>query len=63
MSWSHAAVTSSPLSFNNMAFWDSGPEGFYVFFVSQISSEAGPLSIELSIEDELVREITCDVIE
>jgi len=63
MSWSHAAISSSPVNFSNLAFWDSGLEGFYVLFISQISPEAGPLTVELSLEDEVVREITCDVIE
>jgi len=63
MDWSHRVLNSSPLTFMNADFWDSGIEGFHVLFLSAMSSEAGPFTVELFIDDVLVHEITCEVVE
>ena len=63
MNWSHGVLNSSPLTFINADFWDSGTEGFHVLLLSAMSSEAGPFTVELYIEGELVLEIPCEVIE
>jgi Tol biopolymer transport system component len=58
MYWEYQSKSSSPL---NMVFntpWDSGTEGFHLFFLQATSAEEGPFTIELYIEDELIREIT-----
>jgi hypothetical protein len=43
--------------------WDSGESGFHVAMFSAPSWGSGPLTIQLLIEDELVQEIECEVIE
>jgi hypothetical protein len=63
MDWGHKVINDNPLKIYANAIWDSGSEGFHVFFPSAMSSEAGPFTVELYIEDELVREITCEVVE
>lgn len=63
MDWGHQIRISSAFNTIFNAAWDSGPEGFYVLFLQASSSNVGPFTIELYIEGELIREITCEVVE
>jgi hypothetical protein len=48
---------------NNMGWWDGGESGFHIAMFSAPSWGSGKLTIQLSIEDEIVQEFECEVVE
>jgi hypothetical protein len=43
--------------------WDSGESGFHVAMFSAPSWGSGKLTIQLTIDDEVLQEIECEVVE
>ena len=63
MEWSHVWIPENSGSMNNMGWWDSGESGFHVAMFSAPSWGSGKLTIQLLIEDKIVQEIECAVVE
>ncbi|MCK4898388.1 MAG: PD40 domain-containing protein, partial [Anaerolineales bacterium] len=63
MEWSHKWAPENGMSMNNLGWWDGGEAGFHVAMFSAPSWGSGKLTIQLFIEDKMVQEIECAVVE
>ena len=63
LNWSHNWISESGFVMDMVGWWDGGESGLHTAMLSAPSFGRGKLTIQLTIEGEVVQEIECEVVE